>query len=399
MQTAQVPASASRSPVSRRLEGIPASGIRRFFDIIATMKDVISLGVGEPDFVTPHHIRQAAIRSIEGGETKYTSNFGMIELRQAVAESIERRSSVQYDPATEIIMTAGSSEALNIALHALLDPGDGVLVADPYYVAYPPTIALAGGVVQPVPTRAAQGFRLQIADLEAAVTPTTKLLLLGYPSNPTGAVMTRAELLDVAAFVERHDLFVLSDEIYDRLVYGEAHTTVPSLPGMHARTVLLGGFSKSYAMTGWRLGYAAAPAAITEAMMKVHQYVMMSAPTAAQFAAIEALHCGEEDVRSMVAEYDRRRRVIVDGFNRIGLPCVEPRGAFYAFPDVRPTGLDDLAFCERLLFEEQVAVVPGTAFGAQGAGHVRACYATSMEQIGEALVRIERFVQRVGRGG
>jgi aminotransferase len=394
MHTAEAMVNRRRSPVSRRLDAIPASGIRRFFDIIATMKDVISLGVGEPDFVTPYHVRQAAVRAIEDGQTKYTSNFGMIELRETLAELVERRYGVAYDPASEIIMTSGSSEGLNIALQALLDPGDGVLVADPYYVAYPPAILFAGGEVQPVPTAQNHDFRLRVRDLEAAVTPTTKLILLGYPANPTGAVMTREDLLDVAAFVERHDLYVLSDEIYDRLVYDGDHTCFASLPGMQERTVLLGGFSKAYAMTGWRLGYVCGPPAITEAMMKVHQYVMMSAPTAAQFAAIEAIRSGEEDVRGMVAEYDRRRRVIVDGFNRIGLSCFEPRGAFYAFPNVTATGLDDIAFAEQLLFEERVAVVPGSAFGAQGAGHVRACYATSMDEIEEALVRIERFVSR-----
>jgi aminotransferase len=395
MQGTDVMARQGRSPVSRRLDAIPASGIRRFFDIIATMKDVISLGVGEPDFVTPNHIRQAAVHSIEDGETRYTSNFGMIQLREALAEKLERRYGVLYDPATEIIMTAGSSEGLDIALHALLDPGDGVLIADPYYVAYPPTVELAGGVPQFVPTHAEHGFRLRVEELERAVQPNTKLLMLGYPSNPTGAVMSREELLAVADFVERHDLYVLSDEIYDRLVYGVEHTCFAALPGMRERTVLLNGFSKAYAMTGWRLGYVAAPPVITEAMMRVHQYVMMSAPTAAQFAAIEALAAGEEDVRSMVAEYDRRRRVMVDGFNRIGLHCFEPHGAFYCFPNITATGLDEIAFAERLLHEEKVAVVPGSAFGARGAGHVRACYATALEEIEEALVRIERFVTRL----
>jgi aminotransferase len=380
------------------LDAIPASGIRRFFDIIATMKDVISLGVGEPDFVTPSHIRQAAIRSIEEGETKYTSNFGMLELREAVADNLERRYGVHYDPATQVIMTSGSSEGLNIAMHAMIDPGDGVLVADPYYVAYPPAVTFAGGLVQTVSTYRENDFRMRVEELEAAVTPNTKLLMLGYPANPTGAVMTRDDLLAVAEFVERQDLFVISDEIYDRLVYDGEHTCFAALPGMQERTVLLGGFSKSYAMTGWRLGFVAGPPAIVEALMKVHQYVMMSAPTAAQYAGVEALLHGEEDVRGMVSQYNHRRRVIVDGFNRIGLDCFEPRGAFYAFPSITSTGLDDLAFSERLLFEERVAVVPGSAFGEQGAGHVRACYATALEQIEEALVRIERFTARLRRG-
>jgi aminotransferase len=394
MYAVEVMSSERRSPVSRRLDAIPASGIRRFFDIIATMTDVISLGVGEPDFITPTRVRNAAVRAIEDGHTKYTSNFGMVELREALADQIERRYDVAYDPSTEVIMTSGSSEGLNIALQALLDPGDGVLVADPYYVAYPPSVAFAGGDVQLVPTYEQHGFRLCVEQLERAITPSTKLLLLGYPANPTGAVMPRSDLLAIAGLVEENDLYVLSDEIYDRLVYGDEHTCFASLPGMRERTILLGGFSKAYAMTGWRLGYVCAPAPITEAMMKVHQYIMMSAPTVAQHAAIEAIRCAEEDVRGMVAEYDRRRRVIVDGFNRIGLPCFEPRGAFYAFPSIAGTGLDDIAFAERLLFEERVAVVPGSAFGRQGAGHIRACYATSMEQIEEALVRIERFVRR-----
>jgi aminotransferase len=394
MHAGEVMTGSQRSPVSRRLDAIPASGIRRFFDIIATMKDVISLGVGEPDFVTPMHIREAAIRSIEEGETKYTSNFGMIELREAVADNLERRYGVHYDPAVELIITSGSSEGLNIALQAMVDPGDGVLVADPYYVAYPPAVAFAGGIVQAVPTRRENDFRLTVEDLEATVTPETKVLMLGYPANPTGAVMSREDLLAVAEFVERQDLYVVSDEIYDRLVYGGEHTCFAALPGMRERTVLLGGFSKAYAMTGWRLGFVAGPPAIIEALMKVHQYVMMSAPTAAQHAGIEALRNGEEEVRGMVSQYDRRRRVIVDGFNRIGLDCFEPRGAFYAFPSITSTGLDDLAFSERLLFEERVAVVPGSAFGEMGAGHIRACYATAMDQIEEALVRIERFVGR-----
>ena len=395
MQLEQIALESRRSPVSRRLEAVPASGIRRFFDIIATMQDVISLGVGEPDFVTPWQVRQAAIRSIEDGQTKYTSNFGILELREAVAEALERRYGIIYDPATEIIMTAGSSEGLGIALQALIDPADGVLVPDPHYVAYPPAVAFAGGSVQAVPTREEHQFRLRVEDLEERITPNTKVLMLGYPANPTGAVMTRDDLAAVAEFVERNDLYVISDEIYDRLVYGTEHTCFAALPGMQERTILLGGFSKAYAMTGWRLGYVAAPAAISEALMKVHQYVMMSAPTAAQHAGIEALRSGEEDVRGMVAEYDRRRRVIVDGFNRMGLPCFEPRGAFYAFPNITSTGLDDVAFAERLLFEERVAVVPGSAFGAQGAGHIRACYATSLPQIEEALLRIERFLSRL----
>jgi aminotransferase len=380
---------------SQRADALPASGIRRFFDIVATMDDVISLGVGEPDFVTPSQIREAAIRSIRDGHTHYTSNFGMIELRELIARDLQRRFGVSYDPATELMCVAGVSEGLNVACQAVLDPGDEVLSPDPYYVAYPPNVIMAGGRFVGVPTYEEHDFRLQVADLERCVTPQTRALLMGYPANPTGAVMSRDDLEAIAAFVERHDLIAIVDEIYARLNYGGGHVCFASLPGMRERTVLLGGFSKAYAMTGWRLGYVAAPAEGLEAMMKVHQYLMMSAPTAAQFAAIEALRSAEEDVQLMLSEYDRRRRLVVDRFNGMGLHCFEPRGAFYAFPDISGTGLDDESFAERLLFEERVAVVPGSAFGECGAGHVRACYATSFEQLVEALDRIERFVGRV----
>lgn len=386
-----------RRAVSRRIDAIPSSGIRRFFDIIASMPDVISLSIGEPDFPTPDNIREAAVRSIEVGATHYTSNFGLLALREAIAAHLERRYGLSYDPHREILVTTGVSEGLNVTFQALLDPGDEVLLPEPYYVAYPPNIILAGGVVVTVPTRQEHEFRVQVADLEAAVSERTKLLMLGYPANPTGAVLRRDDLAAIADFVERHDLYVVSDEIYDRLTYGVEHVSFASLPGMRERTVLLGGFSKAYAMTGWRLGWACAPADILEAIMKVHQYVMMSAPTAAQYAGLEALTAGEEDVRLMVSEYDRRRRVMVDGFNRIGLPCFEPLGAFYCFPNISSTGLSDEEFCERLLYEERVAVVPGSAFGAAGAGHVRACYATALSEIEEALRRIERFVSRVRR--
>ncbi len=362
------------------------------------MEDVISLGIGEPDFETPVSISAAAVRAIEGGATSYTSNYGLIALRRAISDMLDRRYGVMYDAEGELIVTTGVSEGLNVAFQALLDPGDEVLMPEPYYVAYPPNVLLAGGVVVPVPTFQEHGFRIQVADLEAAVTDHTKVLMLGYPSNPTGAVLDHDDLSALAGFVERHDLFVVADEIYDRLTYGTRHISFTSMPGMRERTVLLGGFSKSYAMTGWRLGYAAAPRELLEAMMKVHQYVMMSAPTAAQYAALEALTGGEEHVLSMVAEYDRRRRLMTDGFNRIGLTCFEPRGAFYCFPDIRSTSLDDETFSERLLWEERVAVIPGRAFGQSGAGHVRACYATSPDQITVALERIGRFVARLHNG-
>ena len=370
-----------RGQTSRRVASIPASGIRRFFDLLASMDKVISLGVGEPDFVTPLKIRNAGIRAIEEGRTRYTSNFGILELREAVSAHLDRRYGVSYDPTTEVIITTGVSEGLAIAFQAILDDGDEVLGPDPCFVAYQPAVVLAGGVFVPVPTSVENGFRVQAEDLESRITPRTKAIMLGYPANPTGAVMEREDLLAVAEVAARHDLFVVSDEIYDRLVYGVEHTCFASLPGMRDRTILLGGFSKAYAMTGWRLAWAAARPDVLEAMMKVHQYVMMSAPTMSQYAALEALASGEEDVRGMVAEYDRRRRLIVDGFNSIGLSCFEPRGAFYAFPAIAVTGLSDEEFAEKLLHEERVAVVPCSAFGEQGRGHVRACYATSYENI------------------
>ena len=380
--------------VSNRLHSVPASGIRKFFDLLATIDDVISLGIGEPDYITPEPINRAAIRSIEQGLTHYTSNYGLLELREKLAAHLERLYGVRYDPRTEIVITSGSSEAFDISLRALLDPGDEVLCADPSYVAYLPATVMAGGSFVPVPTYAANDFRLLPGDVEAAVTPRTKVLLLGYPSNPTGAVMGREDLAAVAEVASRHDLAVISDELYDRMTYGGEHTCFASLPGMQGRTILLGSFSKAYAMTGWRLGWVCAPAALAEAVMKVHQYVMMSAPTAAQYAGVAALDEGESFVREMLAEYDRRRRLIVDGFRAIGLPTFEPRGAFYTFPDVSVTGMDSVTFSERLLAEERVAVVPGSAFGAHGEGYVRACYASGYEQIERALERIGRFVQR-----
>ena len=380
--------------VSRRMQAVPPSGIRKFFDLLSTIDDVISLGVGEPDYVTPEPIRRAAIQSIERGDTHYTSNYGLPELREKLSAHIERLYGVRYDPKDEIVITSGSSEAFDIALRALLDPGDEVLCADPCYVAYLPATLMAGGSFVPVPTHAANEFRLLAADVEAAVTPRTKAILLGYPSNPTGAVMGREDLTAIGEVAKRHDLAVISDELYDRMTYGSTHACFAALPGMRDRTVLLGGFSKAYAMTGWRLGWVAAPRELAEAVMKVHQYVMMSAPTAAQYAGVAALDHGEAFVAEMVAEYDRRRRLIVDGFRAIGLPTFEPRGAFYAFPDVSVTGLTSVDFSERLLAEERVAVVPGSAFGQCGEGHVRACYASSYEQIERALERIGRFVQR-----
>jgi aminotransferase len=380
--------------VSRKVQELPASGIRRFFDIIATMDDCISLGVGEPDFATPQAFSDAAFRAVRDGHTSYTSNYGIIELREAIAAHLERLYGVRYDPTSEIVVTTGVSEGLLLATHATLDNGDEVLCPDPCFVAYLPAVALAGGVFVPVPTDIENEFRVRAEDLEARITARTKAILIGYPANPTGAALTREELAAVADVVARHNLVVISDEIYDRLTYGIQHTCFASLPGMRERTILLGGFSKAYAMTGWRVGWAAAPADLLDAMMKVHQYIMMSAPTPSQHAALEAIRTGEDEVQAMLAEYDRRRRLIVDGFNKMGLRCTEPKGAFYAFPSIRSTGLSDYDFSERLLKEEKVAVVPGSAFGQCGVGHVRACYAVAYDQIEEALERIARFVAR-----
>ncbi len=381
-----------RDVLAQRVRSVKPSGIRKFFDIVATMPNVISLGVGEPDFVTPEHIRQAGIASIERGDTHYTSNYGTLELREAIAAHLNLRYGVQYDPRTEIMITVGVSEGVDAALRALLDPGDEVLIPDPGYVAYEADVIFAGGAVVPITTHVADAFEVKASAIDAALTSHAKVLLLGNPNNPTGAVIDRPELERIAALAERHDLIVLSDEVYSRLVYGSDHTCVAALPGMRERTVLVDGFSKAYAMTGWRVGYACAPAHILEAMLKVHQYTIMCAPTASQAAALRAISAGEDDVRRMVADYDRRRRIMVDGLNAAGLPCYEPHGAFYAFPSIAGTGLTSEEFAERLLFEERVAVVPGSAFGLAGEGFVRCAYCTATDKIEEALDRIGRFV-------
>jgi len=383
----------SVSPLSQRVRSIPPSGIRRFFDIVATMEGVVSLGIGEPDFVTPDAIRQAGIDSIQQGYTAYTSNSGLQELRDAVSRNLQRLYGVEYDPGDEVLITVGVSEAMQNTMLALIDPDDEVIIPEPCFVAYGPSVVLAGGMAVPVATSVADAFQVTGAAIEAAVTRRTKAILLGYPNNPTGAVMTRERLLEVAEVARRHDLLIISDEIYDRLVYGVEHTCVASLPEMRERTVILGGFSKAYAMTGWRLGYLAAPAEIAGAVRKIHQYAIMSAPTMSQYAALEALRSGEEDVQRMVAEYDRRRRFIVDAFNSMGLPTFEPQGAFYAFPQVSHLGISSAAFAEELLEAERVAVIPGEAFGPSGDGFVRACYAVSMEKLETAVERIDRFVR------
>ena len=382
--------------LSQRVSGLKPSGIRKFFDIVATMKDVISLGIGEPDFVTPPPIVEAGLRALQAGETHYTSNAGLMELRQAVAAYLLASYGVTYDPLSEIVISVGVSEALYLSMTALLDPGDEVIIPTPCFVAYQAEVALAGGTPVELPTCVEDGFQVQADDLRAAITSRTKALLIGYPNNPTGAVASRQNLLAVAQVAEEFDLMVISDELYDQLVYGVPHVCFASLPGMQARTILLGGFSKNYAMTGWRVGFAAAPAGILQGLLRVHQYTIMSAPTMSQLAALEALVNGSPYVEEMRQEYDRRRRLIVSGLNELGLPTFEPGGAFYAFPDIRNSGLDEDAFAQNLLAEEKVAVVPGTAFGAGGEGFVRCSYATAYEKIEEALSRIDRFMRRHG---
>ncbi|MBN1890860.1 MAG: aminotransferase class I/II-fold pyridoxal phosphate-dependent enzyme [Thermoflexales bacterium] len=385
-----------RQVLSDRVRSVPPSGIRKFFDIAAAMKDVISLGVGEPDFVTPDHILQAGVAALQQGETHYTSNSGTLELRQAVAGYLKRLYGLDYDPEKELLITVGVSEAMYLGLTATINPGDEVIVPQPCFVSYCPEVIFNGGVAVTIDTRVEDAFQVTAAQIEAKITPRTKALLIGYPNNPTGAVLSRERMLEIAALAEKHDLLVISDEIYDRLVYGMEHTCFASLPGMRERTIMLGGVSKSHAMTGWRIGYSAAPEELSAAMRKVHQYTIMSAPTMSQAAAVQALLHGEEDVACMTAEYDRRRRFLVGGLNQIGLKCFEPRGAFYAFPSVEVSGMNDETFAETLLREEQVAVVPGNAFGEPTGQYVRMCYATAYEKLERALERMERFVRRHG---
>ena len=382
--------------LAQRVAGLKPSGIRKFFDIVATMKDVISLGIGEPDFTTPEPIIQAGIRSLQSGETHYTSNAGLLELRQAIAGRLESLYRIAYDPASELIVTVGVSEALYLAMTAILDPGDEVIIPTPCFVAYQAEVILAGGTPVELPTFAVDNFQVRPDALKAAITPRTKAVLLGYPNNPTGAAGVREVLLEIAKIAEEYDLVVISDELYDRLVYETQHVCFPALPGMRKRTVLLGGFSKNYAMTGWRAGYAAAPADILRGLLRVHQYTIMSAPTMSQLAALEAINNGDEYVVQMRDEYDRRRRLIVGGLNELGLPTFEPHGAFYAFPSIANSGMTDDEFAQKLLEEEKVAVVPGSAFGAGGAGFVRCSYATAYEKLEEALRRIDRFMKRHG---
>lgn len=384
--------------LSRRAKDVPPSGIRRFFEIAATMDDVISLGIGEPDFVSPPPIIESGIRSLKSGQTSYTPNAGLMELRENVSAKLEELYGVEYDPASEMIITVGVSEALQVAMLALLDPGDEILIPEPCFVSYGPAARFAGGEVVYVPTHAENSFQVMPEDIRARITPSSKVLFLAYPSNPTGAVLRRDTLRELIDLVVEHELLVISDEIYDRLIYGAAyeqgHVCLPAFEELRNRTILMGGFSKNYAMTGWRIGYACAPEPLLEAMYMIHQYVIMSAPTMSQLSAVTAVEECEAYVEEMRQAYDRRRRYIVDGLRSAGLPTVEPEGAFYCFPDVRPTGLSSDDFAKKLLREEKVACVPGDAFGSSGEGYVRCSYATSMDQIQIAIDRITDFVNR-----
>jgi len=383
--------------LSKRVAGLKPSGIRKFFDIAATMKDVISLGIGEPDFTTPKPILEAGIRSLQNGETHYTSNWGKLELRQGIADNLMKLYKVKYDPTDEVIATVGVSEALYLTFTAILDPGDEVIVPTPCFVSYQAEVILAGGVPIEVTARVENNFAVDPDDIRKTITPRTRCIFIGYPSNPTGAVATRDVMLEIGKIAEEHNLLVVSDEIYDRLVYDFEHVCFPALSeSLRQRTILLGGFSKDYAMTGWRIGYACGPADLIQGLVRIHQYTIMSAPTTAQDAALEALKTGEPHVQDMLAEYDRRRRLLVAGLNRLGLSTFEPRGAFYAFPNIQASGMNDEDFAEKLLREEQVAVVPGNAFGPGGDGFVRMCYATEYSKIEEALRRMEKFMQRYG---
>lgn len=387
--------SALKDKISKVVQGIPRSGIRDFFDIVSARSDVISLGIGEPDFDTPWHIREAAIFAIEKGATSYTSNLGMLKLRKSLAKYVSRHYNVDYCPENEIVVTVGVSEALDIAVRAITNPGDEIIYHEPAFVSYGPIIRLAGGVPVVINTRIEDQFKLTRAQLEANITPRTKALLINFPNNPTGATMTSRELQDIADVAKAHDLIVIADEIYAELSYERAHTTITSLPGMRERTIFMHGFSKTWAMTGLRLGYACAPAPLVAAMMKIHQYTVMCAPTPSQEAAVEALERGLDDAEQMRSEYRRRRNFIYHSFNEIGLHCFKPEGSFYIFPDITPFGLSSHEFAVRLLDEESVAVVPGTAFGACGEGFIRCSYSTSMNDLKIAVERIARFIKNL----
>ncbi len=381
--------------LSQKVQQIQPSGIRKFFDIAAEMKDVISLTVGEPDFVTPQHIRDVAIESLQNGNTKYTSNSGMTELRSEIANYLDRRFATKYDPMKEVIVTVGGSEAIDNAIRACINPGDEVIIPLPAFVCYPPLVSLAGGVPVIINTTVDDKFKLTPEALKAAITPKTKMLILPYPNNPTGAIMTKEDLEPIAEILRDTNILVLSDEIYGELTYGKNHCSIASLPGMWERTIVASGFSKAWAMTGWRMGYIAAPQPITAQILKLHQYAIMCAPTTSQYAAIEAIKNGDEDVKMMAEEYNRRRVAIIEGLRKIGIECFEAEGAFYVFPNIGKFGLTSDEFCQRLLREEGVAIVPGTAFGECGEGFARISYAYSVEHIKKALEKMEKFVAKI----
>ncbi len=385
------------SILNQRIQGIKPSGIRKFFDLLEEMTDAISLGIGEPDFVTPWHIRDAGIYSLERGHTKYTSNAGMLQLRREIAAYLKRRFNLEYDHSSQILVTVGGSEAIDLALRVLVNPGDEVIVPSPSFVCYGPLTEMAGGVPVYVELKGENQFRLTAQQLRDAITPRTKALVLPFPSNPTGGIMERADLEAIAQVLEGTDIMVISDEIYAELTYGQRHVSPANLPSMYDRTVVVNGFSKSHAMTGWRMGYVCAPKPIIGAMVKLHQFGIMSAPTTSQYAAVEAMRNGDPDIEHMQREYDSRRRYLVEQLNRIGLECFEPKGAFYVFPCIRSTGLTSEEFCQQFLLEEKVAVIPGNAFGPGGEGYVRACYAASMKDIAESVRRMENFLVNLRR--
>ena len=375
---------------------IKPSGIRKFFDIAEQMQDVISLGVGEPDFPTPWHIRSEGIRSLEKGKTRYTSNHGLLTMREEISSFVERKYGVKYDPQKEILVTVGGSEAIDGAIRAIIEPGDEVIIPQPSYVCYEPITVLAGGVPVIIETKAENEFKVTPEELRAAITPKTKVLIMPYPCNPTGAVMRKKDLEAIAEVLRGTNIIVISDEIYAELTFGgERHTCFSAIDGMRERTVVVNGFSKAYSMTGWRMGYACGPEPILDQITKIHQFAIMCAPTTSQYAAIEALKNGDDDISSMVEEYDMRRRIIVDGFNRIGLNCREPLGAFYAFPSIQSTGMSSDEFCEKLFYSKKVAIVPGTAFGKGGEGFVRASYCYSVDHIKTAIERIGEFLEEI----
>ncbi len=381
--------------ISERCKGLKPSGIRKFFDIAATMDNVISLGVGEPDFPTPWSIRRAAITTLEKKKTVYTANAGLIELRKSICKYINKKIKVEYDASSEIIVTVGGSEAIDLGIRALVNPGDEVLIVEPCFVCYAPIVELTGGIPVSIETKAKNEFKLMADELKAKITDKTKLLILPFPNNPTGAIMTREELEPIAEVLRGTDIMILSDEIYSELTYGSHHCSITELEGMKERTLLVNGFSKAFAMTGWRLGYIAGPAPIIKQMLKIHQYAIMSSPTVSQYAAIEALEACDNEVEKMVNEYNVRRRWLVNALNEIGLTCFEPKGAFYVFPSIKSTGLTSQQFCDELLFGHKVAVVPGDAFGECGEGHIRISYAYSLKHLMEAVSRISEFLEEI----